>query len=175
MLSHFSCSWKKILQNKSKHKNNKCFSWVTAVRVLSLAGSHSPPHLPRMPSNTMLISGFVVGQLRFQCGPTPVCFCLQGPQLSELVRFLLWELSMTFYIFYRHSVCLVDHVDLIYSLYSWWDGFGPSSLATLPLGSNCSFISTSTCGSSTGVSSWGCPGGLGFAPGRARYGGGAVA
>ena len=43
---------------------------------------------------------------------------------------------MTFYIFYRHSVCLVDHVDLIYSLYSWWDGFGSSSLATLPLGFN---------------------------------------
>ena len=49
------------LQNKSKHKNNKCFSWVTAVRVLSLAGSHSPPHLPRMPSNTVLISGPAVG------------------------------------------------------------------------------------------------------------------
>ena len=32
------------------------FSWVTAIRVLSLAGSHSPPHLPRMPSNTVLIS-----------------------------------------------------------------------------------------------------------------------
>ena len=35
----------KNLQNKSKHKSNKCFSWVTAVRVLSLTGSHSPPHL----------------------------------------------------------------------------------------------------------------------------------
>ena len=51
----------KNLQNKSKHKNNKCFSWVTAVRVLSLIGSHSPPYLPRMPSNTVLISGPVVG------------------------------------------------------------------------------------------------------------------
>ena len=38
-----------------------CFSLVTAVRVLSLAGSHSPPHLPRMPSNTVLISGPAVG------------------------------------------------------------------------------------------------------------------
>ena len=47
----------KNLQNKSKHMNNKCFSWVTAVRVLSLTGSHSPPHLSRMPSNTVLISG----------------------------------------------------------------------------------------------------------------------
>ena len=50
----------KNLQNKSKHKNNKCFSWVTAVRVLSLPRSHSPPHL-RMPSNTVLSSGPAVG------------------------------------------------------------------------------------------------------------------
>ena len=30
--------------------------------------------------------------------------CLQCPQLSELVHFLLWELSKTFYIFHRHSL-----------------------------------------------------------------------
>ena len=53
---------------------------------------------------------------------------------------------MSFYIFHRHRVCLVDHVDLICSLYSWWEGFGSSSLATLPLGFNCGFISTSACG-----------------------------
>jgi len=52
----------KNLQNKSKHKNNKCFSWVTAVTVLSLPGCHSPPHLPRMPSNTVLISGPAAGE-----------------------------------------------------------------------------------------------------------------
>ena len=51
----------KELQNKSKHKNNICFSWVTAVRVLSLAGSCSPPQLPRMPSNVVLIFGPAVG------------------------------------------------------------------------------------------------------------------
>ena len=89
--------------------------------------------------------------------------CLQHPQLSELVRFLLWELSMPFYIFCGHRVCRVELVDLICSLYSWWEGFGSSSLATLPLGFNCGFISTSACGPSTGVCSWGCPGGLGFA------------
>ena len=50
----------KNLQNKSKHKNNKCFSWVTAVRVLSLTGSHGLLHLPRMPSNAVLISGSAV-------------------------------------------------------------------------------------------------------------------
>ena len=82
---------------------------------------------------------------------------------------------MTFYIFHRHRVWLVDHVDVICSLYSWWEGFGSSSLATLPLGFNCGFISTSACGLSTGVCSWGCPGGLAIAPVRSRCGGGAAA
>ena len=93
------------------------------------------------------------GQLRFQPGPTPVYSGLQCPQQSELVRFLLWELSLSFYIFHRHRVCLVDCVDLIFSLYSWWEGFESSSCATLPLGFNCGLIFTSACGSSTGVCS----------------------
>ena len=70
---------------------------------------------------------------------------------------------MTFHIFHRHRVCLVDHVDLTCSLQSWWEGFGSSSLATPPLGFNCGFISTSACGPSPGLCSWGCPGRLGFA------------
>ena len=71
---------------------------------------------------------------------------------------------MSFYIFNRHRVCLVDHVDLICSLYSWWESFGSSSLATLPLGFNCGFTSTSTSGLSTGIQflrlpwrTWVCP------------------
>ena len=100
---------------------------------------------------TLLITGPAVGQLRFSSVPTPGCSCLQCPQLSELVRFLLWALSVAFYIFHRHRVCLVDCVDVICSLYSWWEGFGSSSLATLPLGFTCGFISTSARGSSTGV------------------------
>ena len=39
----------------------KYFSCVTAVSILSLTGSHSSPHLPRMPSNTVLVSGPAVG------------------------------------------------------------------------------------------------------------------
>ena len=96
-------------------------------------------------------------------------------QLSELGCFLLWELSMSFYIFHRHRVCLVDCVDLICSLYSWQEDFGSSCLATLPLGFNYVSFSTSACGLSTGVFSRGCLGGLGFAPVRARCGGGAAA
>ena len=52
-------------ENKSKRIYITCqniriinvFSLVTAVRVLSITGSHSSLHCPRMPSNTMLISG----------------------------------------------------------------------------------------------------------------------
>ena len=88
------------------------------------------------------------------------------------MHFLLRELSVSFYIFYRHRVCLVDPVDLICS---WWKGLGSSSLATLPLGFNCGFISTSACGSNTGVCSQGCPGGLGSAPVRGSCRGGAAA
>ena len=66
-------------------------------------------------------------------------------------------------------------MDLICSLYSWWEGFGSSSLVTLPLGFNCGFISTSACGSSTGVCFWVWLGGIGFAPVKARCGGGAAA
>ena len=40
---------------------------------------------------------------------------------------------MSFHIFHRHRVCLVDCVDLICSLYSWWEKFRSSSLANCPL------------------------------------------
>ena len=60
---------------------------------------------------------------------------------------------MAFYIFHRHRACLVDHMDLLCSLCSWWEGLGSSSLAILPLGFNCGFIPPLHVG---------CP--LGFAP-----------
>ena len=76
---------KKIQKNlqKSKHKNNKYFYWVTAARVLSLAGSHSPPHLPRMPSNTVLISGPAVGAAQIL---TWSYSCVFLPPVSTAVR-----------------------------------------------------------------------------------------
>ena len=72
---------KKILQNKSKH--NKCFSSVTAVRVLSLTGSHSPPHLPMMPSNTVLVPGPVVGAAQILIWSYPSLFL---PPMSTAIR-----------------------------------------------------------------------------------------
>ena len=89
------------------------------ISVLSLAGSHSPPHLPRMPSKTVLISGSDLGAAQSLIWSYSYVFLPRMFTASELVCFLLWELSMSFYIFSRHRVCLVDHVDLICSLYSW--------------------------------------------------------
>ena len=61
-----------------------------------------------MPSNTVLVSEPAVCAAQILIWSTPVCSCLQCPQLSELVHFLLWELSVSFYVFHRHTVCLVD-------------------------------------------------------------------
>ena len=93
--------------------------------------SHSPPHLPRMPSNTGLISGPAVGAAQILIWSYSCVFLPPSPQLAELVRSLLWELSVTFYIFHRHSLPS-DRVDLICCLCSWWEGSGSSSLATHP-------------------------------------------
>ena len=106
------------LQNKSKCKSNTCFSWVFAVSVLSLTGSHSQPYLPKMSFGLWWSLLLLWGQLRLSSGPTPVCSCLQCP-LSELVHFLSWECTMSFYIFHRYQVCLYDRVDLICSSYTW--------------------------------------------------------
>ena len=108
-------------------------------------------HLPRMPSNTVLVSEPAVGAAQILIWSYS---CVFLPPMSTAIRasvFSLWELSMTFYIFHRHRVCLVECVDLICSLYSCWEGFGSSSLATLLLGFNCGFIPASARGSSTGV------------------------
>ena len=71
----------KNLQNKSKNKNNKC--WVIVVRVLSCAGNHSPPHLPRMPSNTVLISGSAVGPAQIIIWSYS---CIIFPPMSTTIR-----------------------------------------------------------------------------------------
>ena len=100
---------------------------------------------------TLLISGPAVGAAQILIWSNS---CVFLPPVSTAIRtsaFSLWELSVSFYIFHRHRVCLVEHVDLICSLYSWWEDLGWSSLDTLPQGFNCGFISTSACGSSTGI------------------------
>ena len=123
-----------------------------------------------MPSSTVLVSGPAVGAAQILVWSYS---CVFLPPVSTAIRASAFSfmgiLNVILYI------CLADHVDLICSLYSWWEGFGSSSFITLPLGFNCGFISTSVCGSSTGVCSCCCPGALGSAPVKARCGGGAAA
>jgi len=134
-------------------------------------------HLCRKPYNTgrSWLLNLLWVQLRLWSDPAPVRSCLQCPQLPELEHFLLWEHSSLFYIFHTYSVYLVDRVDLICIFYIWWGRFWSSSLVTPFRELNCGFIPTFACGSSTGVCSWGCPGGLGSAPVRNGCGGGSAA
>ena len=100
-------------------ENIRIISWVTAVRVLSLAGSHSPPHLPRMPSSTVLISGAAVGAAQILVWSYSSVFL---PPMSTAIRISVFSFVgalSDLFIFHRHRICLVDCVDLICSLYSW--------------------------------------------------------
>ena len=151
----------KNLQNKSKDKNNKCSSWVTAVRVLSLTKSH---RLPRLPSNTVLISWPAVGEAQILIWSYS---CVFLPPMSTAIR--------TSALSSMGALNDLLYIPRTQSLPSWPCGFnlqveqlvgrfGVFFLShILPLGFNCGFISTFTCGSSTGVCSWGCSGGLGLA------------
>ena len=53
------------------------------LSVFSLTGSHSPPHLPRMPSNTVLISGPAVGASQILIWSYP---CVFSPPKSTAIR-----------------------------------------------------------------------------------------
>ena len=69
---------------------------------------------------TLLVSEPALGATR-----TLICSysCVFLPPMSLAIRtsaFSFVGALNVFYIFQRHGVCLVDHVDLICSLYSWW-------------------------------------------------------
>jgi len=91
-----------------------------------------------MPSNTVLVSGPALGAAQTLIWSYS---CVFLPPMSIAIRTgafcFVGALNGLICIFHRHRVCLVDRVDLICNLYSWWEGFGSSSLATLPLGFNC--------------------------------------
>ena len=125
-----------------------------------------------MPSNTVLIFGPAVGAAQILIWSYS---CVFLPPMSTAIKTSAFSFVGALNdLLYRHRVCLVDCVDLICSSYNGWEGFGSSSLATLPPGFQLWF-STSTYGLSTGVCSWGWPAGLGFALVRARCGGGVAA
>ena len=68
-------------------------------RVLSLARSHSPPHLSRMPSSTVLISGPAVGAAQILVFSYPFVFL---PPMSTAIRtnafYFVGALSVLLYI-----------------------------------------------------------------------------
>ena len=164
----------KNLQNMSKHRKNKCFSWITAVRVLFLAGSHSPRHLPRMPSNTVLISRPAVRAAQILIWSYS---CVSLPPMSTAIRTSAFSFVEA----------LNDHSYIPQSLPSWLCGFN-LQLIQLVGGFWVFFLGYTAPGFQLwfyfhlymwvvhwGGSSWDCPGGLGFAPVRARCGEGAAA
>ena len=105
---------------------------MAAVRILPLTGSHSPRCLPRMPSNAVLVSGPTVGAAQILIGS---CSCVFLPPMSAAIRASVFSFVGALqcpYLFHSHRVCLVDCVDLICSLYGWWEGFGSSSLPHCP-------------------------------------------
>ena len=80
-----------------------------------------------MPSNTRLVSGPAVGAAQTLIW---FFFCVFLPPMLTAVRSSVFSFVGTpivFYTFHRHWVYLFDHVDLICSLYSWWEGLGPLS------------------------------------------------
>ena len=75
-------------------------------RILSLVESHSPPYLPRVPSNMhVLVSGPAVGAVQILIQSYSCIFLPPMSTATGTSVFPLWELSMTFYIFQRHRVC----------------------------------------------------------------------
>ena len=107
--------WKEERKEKKSKRNhrtsgNKRIN-VPLESLLSdsfpLPGSHSLPHLPRMPSNTVLVSGPAVGAAQILIWSYSCVFLPPMSTASELVRFLLWDLSMSFCIFRSHRVCVV--------------------------------------------------------------------
>ena len=123
---------------------------VTAVRVLSLTGSHSPPHLSGMPSSTVLISGPAVGAAQTLTWSYP---CVSLPPRPTAVRasaFPLRALSASSYTLHRRSVCW-----LILWVYSAACTAGGTLwvlfLSCSAPGFQLCIISTSACGPSSGV------------------------
>ena len=89
---------KRIYRTSQNMKIISVFLESLLLRVLSLSGSHSPPHLPRMPSNTVLISVPAVGAaqiLIWSCSSVflpPVSTAVRTSAFSLVGAYLLYIL-----------------------------------------------------------------------------------
>ena len=135
----------------------------------------SPP--PWMPSNTVPISAPAVGRAQILTWSSS-CVVLPPIAASSAVRTSAFPFVGVFN--------GLSYIPQTQSLPSWScrfnlqplqlvGRFGIFFLSHTAPGFRLWLYFHSACGSSTGVCSWGCPGGLGFAPVRARGGGGAAA
>ena len=95
----------------------------SSVSILSLTGCLSPPCLPRVPSNSGLVSN----------SDLVLLLSVPASNVHSCQNQCVFFCKSSHCLFHRYRVCLVDCVYLIRSLYSWWEGFGSSFLATLPL------------------------------------------
>ena len=140
------------------------FPRVSAVRVLSLPGSHSPPCLPRMLSNTVVVCGPALGIAQILIWSYS---CVSLPPVSTAVRMSAFSFVGALNVFL--------YIPQTQSLPSWLCGFNLQLvhlmgrfwvfvLSHTTPGFQCSFISMSACGLAIGFCSWGCPGGLGSVP-----------
>ena len=94
-----------------------------------------------MPSNAVLmISGPAVGAAQILIWPYSYVFLLPMSTAVRTSAFSSFVGALNDLLYSIDTECLVDCVDLIRSWYCWWEGFGSSSLATLPMGFNCGFI-----------------------------------
>ena len=143
--------------------------------MLSCAGNHSPPYLPRMPSNTVLISGPALGAAKILIWSYS---CVFLPPLSTAVRTSAFSfvgvLNGLLYIPWTQSLLSWPggfNLQLVELVGRFWVFF----LSHTAPGFQLWFYFHSALGSPTEVCSWGWPGGLGFARVRARCGSGAAA
>ena len=174
-------------EKKKENKSKRIYRASQKIRIINV-------FLESLLSESFPSLGFTVHLLSLGCPPT-LCWSLD--LLRGQLRFLICTYSYvvlppmsmairTSAFSFVGALSGLLYIPQTQSLPSWSCGFNlqlvqmvggfeSSSLPTLPLGFNCGFISTSACGSSTGVCSWGCLRGLGSAPVRARCGGGAAA
>ena len=89
---------KRIYRTSEKIRIINVFS-ESLLSVLSLAGSHSPPHVPRMPSNTGLISGPAVGAAQILIWSYSCVFLLPTSIATRTSAFsFVGALNVLFYI-----------------------------------------------------------------------------
>ena len=125
-------------------------------------GSHSPPDLPRMPSDTVLSSGPAVGAAQTIIWS---CSWVFLPPLSTAVRASAFSLvgALSGLLHAPQTQSLLSwSCGFNLQLYSWWEAFGSSSLATLPLVSIVVLFPPLHVGRPLRFSSWGRPEGLGL-------------